>query len=183
MKTISSFIIVLVLSASLAFGQEHSVSLTPAPDMQVSQHAICVLYPTKGNSVTGTVIFTETSDGVKVMADIKGLTPGKHGFHIHEFGDCSSPDGTSAGGHFNPENKSHGAPMDMNRHMGDMGNVVAGADGSAHLEYVDHMIQLSGPESIIGHSMILHKSEDDMKTQPTGNAGPRVACGVIGIAK
>jgi Cu-Zn family superoxide dismutase len=79
--------------------------------------------------------------------------------------------------------KSHGAPMDMNRHMGDMGNIEAGDDGKAHLEYVDTMLKLSGPESIIGHSMILHKSEDDLKTQPTGNAGARVACGVIGVAK
>jgi Cu-Zn family superoxide dismutase len=89
----------------------------------------------------------------------------------------------SAGGHFNPEGKSHGAPMDMSRHMGDMGNLEADESGKAHLEYVDATLQLNGPDSILGRSLIIHKNEDDLKTQPTGNAGPRVACGVIGTAK
>jgi len=147
------------------------------------QKGICVLYPTQGNTATGTITFTKVDGGVKVTANIQGLNKGKHGFHIHEFGDCSSPDGNSAGGHFNPEGKSHGAPMDMERHMGDMGNVEADENGKAHLEYLDRTINLEGDHSIIGHSVILHKNEDDLKSQPTGNAGPRVACGVIGIAK
>ncbi|MCX6248903.1 MAG: superoxide dismutase family protein [Bacteroidetes bacterium] len=145
--------------------------------------AICVLYATQGNNVTGIITFTQTDKGVKVVADLQGLTKGKHGFHIHEFGDCSSVDGTSAGGHFNPEGKSHGAPLDMSRHMGDMGNLEADESGKAHLEYTDATIQLNGPNSILGRSVIIHKNEDDLKTQPTGNAGPRVACGVIGAAK
>jgi superoxide dismutase, Cu-Zn family len=145
--------------------------------------AICVLYATQGNTASGTITFTQAENGVKVVADLEGLTKGKHGFHIHEYGDCSSPDGLSAGGHFNPEGKSHGAPMDMNRHMGDMGNVEADESGKAHLEYTDASLKLNGPESIIGRSVILHKSEDDLKTQPTGNAGARIACGVIGVAK
>jgi Cu-Zn family superoxide dismutase len=112
-----------------------------------------------------------------------GLKKGKHGFHIHEFGDCSAPDGTSAGGHFNPEGKMHGAPVDMSRHAGDMGNIEADESGKAHLEYIDPMMSLTGDHSIIGRSVILHQNEDDLKTQPTGNAGPRIACGVIGVAK
>jgi Cu-Zn family superoxide dismutase len=118
-----------------------------------------------------------------VVADLQGLTKGKHGFHIHEFGDCNSPDGTSAGGHFNPEGKTHGAPMDMSRHEGDMGNLEADDSGKAYLEYLDTVIKLKGPNSIIGRSIIVHKGEDDLKSQPAGNAGPRVACGVIGVAK
>ena len=145
--------------------------------------AVCVLYPTQGNNVSGTITFTKTEQGVKVVADIQGLAKGKHGFHIHECGDCTDADGTSAGGHFNPMGKSHGAPMDMMRHAGDMGNIEADDSGKAHLDYVDTTISLSGESSIIGHSIIVHKNEDDLKTQPTGNAGARVACGVIGIGK
>ena len=147
------------------------------------QKAICVLYPTQGNYVTGTITFTKVTNGVQIVADIKGLTKGKHGFHIHECGDCSSADGSSAGGHFNPGCKSHGAPMDIMRHTGDMGNIVADEQGNAHLDYVDNMMTLEGENSIIGRSVIIHKGEDDFKTQPTGNSGARVACGVIGIAK
>jgi len=147
------------------------------------QKAVCVVYPTQGNTVTGTITFTKADDGVKVVADLQGLSKGKHGIHIHECGDCTSADGNSAGGHFNPTSKSHGAPMDEMRHEGDMGNIEADAAGKAHLEYIDKAISLEGPTSIIGRSVIVHKNEDDFKTQPTGNAGARVACGVIGIGK
>jgi superoxide dismutase, Cu-Zn family len=145
--------------------------------------AVCLLYPTQGNNVTGKVTFTPSGTGLKVVADIEGLTPGKHGFHIHECGDCSAPDGTSAAGHFNPDMKMHSSPTDINRHEGDLGNIQADASGKAHLEYVDPMLSFEGAHSIIGRSVIIHKDEDDMKTQPTGNAGARVACGVIGISK
>ena len=145
--------------------------------------AIAVLHPTSGNNVTGIVTFTTSGDQVKVVADVTGLTPGKHGFHVHEFGDCSSPDGNSAGAHFNPTHKQHGAPDAAERHEGDLGNVVADSSGKAHLEWTDKVMKLSGPDSIIGRSMIVHVQEDDLKTQPTGNSGGRVACGVIGVAK
>jgi superoxide dismutase, Cu-Zn family len=154
-----------------------------APKETKTIKAVCTLFPTQGNDVHGTVTFTQTADGVKVVADLEGLTDGKHGIHIHEFGDCSSTDGTSAGGHYNPSAKTHGGPMDMSRHMGDMGNIVADASGKAHLEYVDKIIKLSGLSSIIGRSVVVHKGEDDLKSQPAGNSGPRVACGVIGVAK
>jgi len=120
---------------------------------------------------------------VKVVADVQGLTQGKHGIHIHEFGDCTSADGNSAGGHFNPAVKNHGAPVDANRHDGDMGNITADASGKGPLEYVDKTMSLDGDNSILGKAMIIHANEDDFKTQPTGNAGARVACGVIGVAK
>jgi Cu-Zn family superoxide dismutase len=174
-KIIFPFALGLVLFASNLKAQDMN-------KMAISK-AICVLYPTKGNNVSGTVIFTQTDKGVKVVADLQGLTKGKHGIHIHECGDCSAADGNSAGGHFNPLNKKHGAPTDMMRHMGDMGNIEADVAGKAHSDYVDNTISLNGEYSIIGRSVIVHKDEDDMKTQPTGNAGARVACGVIGIAK
>ncbi|QGY48043.1 superoxide dismutase family protein [Maribellus comscasis] len=145
--------------------------------------AVCVLHPTEGNDVKGIVTFTESSTGVvTVIADLEGLTPGKHGFHIHQYGDCTKPDGTSAGGHFNPEHKDHGGPTDMDRHVGDLGNIEAGEDGTAHIELTDTMLKLNGASSIIGRGIIVHAGEDDLTSQPTGAAGARVACGVIGIA-
>jgi Cu-Zn family superoxide dismutase len=145
--------------------------------------AICVLYPTAGSTVSGTVTFAKTDKGMEVVVNITGLTPGKHGFHIHEFGDCSSPDGMSAGGHFNPAMQKHGGPMDMERHEGDMGNVTADANGVAHLEFTDKMLTFDGQNSIIGRGIIVHAKEDDLTSQPVGNAGPRVACGTIAITK
>jgi superoxide dismutase, Cu-Zn family len=145
--------------------------------------AVASLSPTKGNDVSGTVTFTKVDGGVKIVADVTGLTPGSHGFHIHEFGDCSAPDGASAGGHFNPNHTQHGAPDAEMRHAGDFGNLDADASGNAHYERVDKIISLDGAESIIGHAVIVHAKVDDMKTQPSGNAGARVACGVIGVAK
>ena len=145
--------------------------------------AIAVLHSTAGNHVAGTVTFTASGDEVKVVADLTGLTPGKHGFHIHEFGDCSSADAKSAGGHFNPSGHQHGAPGATDRHAGDLGNIEADASGKAHLEMSDKVMKLSGSDSIVGHSVIVHEKADDLKTQPTGDAGGRVACGVIGVAK
>jgi Cu-Zn family superoxide dismutase len=145
--------------------------------------AVCILYPTLGNKVNGTINFIATDSGIKVVGNIQGLTKGKHGIHIHECGDCSASDGTSAGGHFNPTGKMHGGPMDMSRHEGDLGNIMANDSGKAHIEYVDKMLSFEGDNSIIGRSVIIHKTEDDFKTQPTGNSGARVACGVIGISK
>jgi superoxide dismutase, Cu-Zn family len=145
--------------------------------------AIAVLNPASGSQVHGTVTFERKPDGMHVTADLEGLTPGEHGFHVHEYGDCSSADAVSAGGHFNPMHMSHGAPTDKSRHEGDLGNLTADANGKAHLEWTDPMLSFSGAESILGRSVIVHANADDMKSQPAGNAGPRVACGVIGVAK
>ena len=145
--------------------------------------AVAVVYPAKDKTVKGIITFTQTENGVKVVAHLEGLTPGQHGFHVHEFGDCSAPDATSAGGHFNPTQMTHGAPTDAARHSGDLGNIVADDNGVGNLEWLDSMMQLSGPQSIIGRAVIVHAKEDDLKTQPTGNAGAREACGVIGVAK
>lgn len=145
--------------------------------------AIAVLHPTKGSNVEGTVTFTKSGDAVKIVADVTGLTPGKHGFHIHEFGDCSSPDGKAAGGHFNPTNEPHAGHDAEKRHEGDLGNLEADSAGKAHLELTDKMMTMSGEKSILGRGVIVHEKEDDLTSQPVGNAGGRLACGVIGIAK
>ena len=142
--------------------------------------AIAVLSSASGSKVTGTVTFTKSGDGVKVVADIAGLTPGKHGFHVHEFGDCSAADATSAGSHFNPSGDTHAGHDADKRHMGDLGNLEADSSGKARLDLTDKQMKLS---AVIGKAVIVHEKADDLKTQPTGDAGGRVACGVIGDAK
>lgn len=144
--------------------------------------AIAVLHSASGSKVMGTVTFTQMGDTVQVVADITGLSPGKHAFHIHECGDCSAADASSAGGHFNPMHKPHGAPDAVERHAGDLGNLEADATGKAHLELKDNMLKLSGENCILGRGVIIHEKVDDW-SQPTGNAGGRQACGVIGVAK
>ena len=161
-----------------------ALSLLTAPAFaEEPTKALAVLHSASGSQVKGTVTFTKVGDGVKVVADLTGLTPGKHGFHIHEFGDCSDPKADSAGSHFNPTKHQHGAPEATDRHAGDLGNIEADASGKAHLEWTDKMMKMSGNASIIGYGVIVHEKADDLKTQPTGDAGGRVACGVIGVAK
>jgi Cu-Zn family superoxide dismutase len=145
--------------------------------------AVAVLRATEGHQVQGTVSFSRASQGLRIIAHVQGLTVGDHGFHIHQFGDCRAADGSSAGGHFNPHNQDHGAPTDEIRHIGDLGNLTADASGSARIDTIDALLSLDGPESIIGRSVVIHAQADDFKTQPTGGAGARVACGVIGYAK
>ena len=152
-------------------------------DSNAISKAVCVLTPTEGSNVKGLVTFTQTDAGLLIVADVEGLSEGKHGFHIHEFGDISKSDGTSAGGHFNPEHKDHAGPEDEIRHAGDFGNIIADANGNAHYERVDSLISFKGINNIIGRSIIIHADEDDLVSQPTGDAGGRVAQGVIGIGE
>jgi Cu-Zn family superoxide dismutase len=143
---------------------------------------IAVLTPTEGNDVTGTVTFTQDGNKVTATAKVNGLKPNsEHGFHIHEFGDISAPDGTSAGGHFNPGGHDHALPTTEVRHAGDFGNLEANADGVAEKSLtVDNITLVEGATAIIGRSLIVHADPDD-GGQPTGNAGPRIAMGVIGV--
>ena len=143
--------------------------------------AVATLTPTEGNDVMGRVTFAETPNGVRIVAEISGLSEGMHGFHIHETGDCSAPDASSAGGHFNPDGHPHGAPdaPDTERHDGDLGNLEVDVDGAARYEHTDANVALSGPASVIGKAVIVHAGQDDYTSQPSGAAGSRVACGVI----
>ncbi|TRZ63964.1 MAG: superoxide dismutase family protein [Rhodocyclaceae bacterium] len=137
------------------------------------------LVATKGNAVSGSVSFVKQGDRIQVNAAVTGLTPGAHGFHIHEKGDCSAPDGTSAGGHFNPAGHPHGHPQMGPHHAGDMSMLEADASGNARLNVELSGVALEGEQGIVGRGVIVHASPDDFKTQPTGNSGARVACGVI----
>jgi superoxide dismutase, Cu-Zn family len=169
----------LILSCDYRPGPVEEGGLSP----ENIARAVCVLHPTEGSNVSGIVTFTTTGSGVRIEARVEGLAPGKHGFHIHEFGDCSAADATSAGGHYNPHNRQHGGPEDEERHVGDLGNIEAGEDGTAHFEWEDELITLNGEYSVIGLSVVVHEDEDDLTSQPTGDAGGRLACGVIGIAE
>src|SRR5207248_4489034 len=115
-----------------------------------------------GSQVTGLVTFAKVGDEIQVVADIQNLKPGKHGFHIHEKGDCSATDAASAGAHFNPGQHKHGGPMTAERHEGDLGNIEADASGKAHIDWKGKM-SLSGADSIIGKSVVVHEKEDDLK--------------------
>ena len=142
--------------------------------------ATASLEATKGNTTAGTVNFVQKGDKVAVTAKVSGLSPGSHGFHIHDKGDCSSGDGMSAGGHFNPQGKPHAHPTTADRHAGDMPMLVADSYGEATLTVELDVITIgAGAADIVGRSVIVHKDPDDFKTQPTGNSGARVACGVI----
>src|SRR5438309_11155630 len=181
MNTFRALVIALFFFLISGFAAQ---SQTPGEKSSKPLKAVAVLHPTAGNKVSGTVTFTEEADGVRVRAEITGLTPGNHGFHIHEFGDCSAADASSAGAHFNPTNNPHAGPDAAERHVGDMGNVEADAAGKATLEYVDHQISLTNDQrSVIGRSVVVHAKAYDLKSQPSGDSGARVACGVIGRAK
>ncbi len=146
-----------------------------------AKKASAKLNPTQGNHAQGDIVFTVVDNGVLIVGDIIGLTPGEHGFHILENGDCSAPDGSSGGDHFNPSKNKHGSPEQPNRHVGDLGNIVADNQGNVHFERIDKVISLEGENSIIGRSVIVHEKKDDFVTQPTGDAGKRLACGRIEI--
>lgn len=144
--------------------------------------ATATLAPTQGNTAAGTVSFAERDGKVLVEADINGLTPGLHGFHVHDKGDCSATDGSSAGGHYNPTGAQHGSPTSPMHHNGDMPVLVADAAGHAKLKVELASLALQGPTSIVGRAVVVHAAADDFQTQPAGNSGARIACGVI-VAK
>lgn len=151
----------------------------PAQSAQAVLHATTVAQPT-GQPVEGVIDFDQMRDGsVRVSGSVRHLAPGSEvGFHIHEKGVCEG-DGTSAGGHFNPQGKKHGKPG--KGHAGDLPMLQADTSGTATVDYTSRGIELSGANSIVGRGLIVHRDADDYKTQPTGNAGPRIACGVITV--
>jgi Cu-Zn family superoxide dismutase len=166
----------LVLSVGAGAGEKKA-------DADKELKAIAVLHPRSESKVHGVIHFVQKGDKVTITGQIKGLTPGEHAFHIHEFGDCSEAKGMSAGAHFNPEKEMHGGPEAEHRHVGDLGNIKADEDGKAVINITDTLVRLRGKHSIVGRSVIVHEKKDDFKTQPTGDAGGRVACGVVGRAK
>lgn len=167
---ITALLVYLTVFSSIAFAKETATK------------AVAVIHPTKGNTVNGIVTFTSVNGEVRIVAEIDGLKPGEHGFHIHEFGDCSAANASSAGEHFNPTHKKHGCPNSPEHHVGDMGNIIADEKGHGKYDLINKDIKFEGSNSIIGRSVIVHEGQDDCTTQPTGNSGARLGCGVIGLA-
>lgn len=138
------------------------------------------LTPRCGADVTGEVVFRQIGDSVRVTAWVSGASPGEHGIHIHESGDCSDHDFSAAGDHFNPTGEPHACPPEVHRHAGDLGNITIGADGKGRLDLTTDLISLTGGDrSIRNRAVILHDGADDCTSQPSGNSGGRLACGVI----
>lgn len=148
-----------------------------------TKRAAAVIGPTFGNETWGTITFEEDKGMTSVKGQIRGISEGAHGFHIHEFGNCISSDGSSAGDHFNPTQHNHGDLKSGERHAGDFGNIEAKSDRTAEVNLNVKELALNGPHSIIGRAIIVHESPDDLTTQPSGNSGKRIGCGVIGISK
>ena len=175
--TLFSAVIVAAFFPLGAHGGSHATLTSP--------NAVAVIHPTGGNTASGIVEFYADDEGVRVQALISGLAPSaKHGFHIHEYGDCSAANGTSAGGHYDPAGAGHhGLPDAKRRHAGDMGNLEADGNGSARYDATLADISIAGKEPpIMGRGVIVHALMDD-GGQPTGNAGARIGCGVVGFAK
>lgn len=166
-KLVLPFIALLVLTAGCA-----SMATGPA--------ATASLAPTSGSTAAGTVNFQQLADGsVEVTLALTGVPPGVHGFHIHEKGDCGD-NGNAAGGHYNPAGTAHGAPNSDPHHAGDFGNVTADANGNVSTKFTTRSITVEdGPMTAVGHAVILHANPDDLQSQPSGNAGARIACGVV----
>ena len=152
-----------------------------ASTMTTGPRAVAQLQSTTGNTASGLVTFTQSGDTVLVSGMVSGLKPNvEHGFHLHEKGDCSSGDGMSAGGHFNPGGQPHGQHAAMNHHAGDLRSLTADTNGIARFSFESTGISVgSGTSNIIGRGLIVHRDPDDYTTQPTGNAGPRLACAVV----
>ena len=149
--------------------------------MAAGAKATATLVSRSGSKVTGKVRFIQKGAKVSMKVVVNGLTPGTHAIHLHEKGDCSAPDATSAGGHWNPSSEDHGQWGHAPFHHGDIGNLVADAKGKAELTIESELWTIGDgkPSDVVGHAVVVHAKEDDFTTQPTGNAGGRVACGVI----
>ena len=166
--------------SSVACGALLAAGCAGTPEQQ-EVSAGAQLQPRSGSNVSGNVKFTQIGDVVRVTGEITGHTKGPKGFHIHEKGDCSDDKGMNTGGHFNPGNHKHGGPYDPVKHSGDLGNLVFNDAGIAKINFTvgDISVTKDRPDGIIGRAVIVHAGTDDFTTDPTGNAGGRVACGVI----
>ena len=182
-----SFLFVVLLAAGCGGADENGSTISSdslvdtTAAMSTTRMAWAQLEPASGSGVSGEVQFTETPEGVEIVASVQELPEGDHGIHIHETGDCSAPDASSAGGHFAPEGNPHGAPdaPREERHLGDLGNITASASGETTYTRTDPHLTLTGQHSIIGQAVVIHAEADDLTSQPSGNAGARIACGEI----
>ena len=181
MKRVSHMKNLVLLSSALALASCSDDMAQGSGQSDTQTTAVATLNATSNSNAAGEVEFTAREDGVVIAISATGLSTGVHAVHIHEHGDCSAADASSAGGHFAPEGHQHGAPDDGSeqRHVGDLGNVLRSEQGVAKSRHADNVISLDGPNSIVGKAVVIHAETDDFVTQPGGDAGARVACGVI----
>ena len=180
MSILGGLVLLTVWMVGCGQPAEPPAAEVPPPAEVMPSGPSVTLQPTQGNSAAGTINLMSMGDGVHFTGTVTGLPAGVHGFHIHETGDCSAPDGSSAGGHFNPTGAPHGGPQSAERHLGDLGNITADASGNAEVNIHAGGVTLGeGENAILGKAIIVHAGADDLTTQPTGDAGARLACGVI----
>jgi superoxide dismutase, Cu-Zn family len=169
------------LALAAAFPLAACATAPAAPAAPAAAPAAKALVESRsGSTVTGTALFTPVEGGVRVQLSVEGAAPGEHGVHLHEKGDCTDPKAASAGGHFNPGGMHHGGLTTGERHGGDFGNLVAGADGKGSIDVVAKGLSLEGAaDGVVGKAIVVHEKTDDQKTDPSGNSGARVGCGVV----
>ena len=170
-------LLVCVSSALVSCGTIQEILVPAMP----SQQAIAILGSASGSDLTGTATFTQNGETITLAVEIQSVSPGLHAVHIHEKGDCSAPDGTSAGGHWNPTNVAHGKWGVGEFHLGDIGNITVGEDGTGRIELTTNLWEMgTGSDlDIVGKGIIVHAGADDFTSQPSGAAGARIGCGAI----
>ena len=187
MNHLYSFVVVISSASFFLMGCTSAPKNHSHSDKSVAPvyYAVAHIKPTEGNSISGEVHFSEGFGEVKIVARIQGLPPNsEHGFHIHEYGDCRAPNASSAGGHYNPTGHQHGGPESDAKHVGDLGNLKSNKKGEANLKITIRGMSLLGSVSpVLGRGVIVHKNPDDLISQPTGGAGDRIGCGIIGAAE
>jgi Cu-Zn family superoxide dismutase len=187
MRTIKTLTFVTALALAVTLGMLAGTSTSPAqtPPAAAAKpaRAVAVIEPTKGNTVTGVIYFDQTPDGLHIHGVVNNLAPNSvHGFHIHDYGDLTSPDAMAAGGHFNPEHGTvHGGPGASPHMAGELGNVNADATGTANFDLTVPNLSVDGTNPVVGHSVVVHVSADDLT--PKANPGARIGIGVIGYSK
>lgn len=173
---------VLLVTGLAAGCSEEEAALAPAPEPETAPApaTASAVFASLDGAIRGTATFSEAEGGVEIHVEVEGAPPGTHGFHVHDVGDCSAEDFTSAGGHFNPTGAPHAGPEDAERHAGDLGNIEIDDAGNGHLMLTSDLLTVAeGPNSVVGRAVILHADPDDLTSQPTGAAGARLACGVV----
>lgn len=184
-RRIPAATISLMLGAGLIACSDNSeianVDIQVPPGARIGNIATAKLDPVGDSGVSGIATFASLTDGLRIEATVSGLSGGSHGLHIHEVGDCSAPDASSAGGHLTPDEDPHGAPSDAPaaHHAGDLGNLTADPGGMAHVIRDDPELAMIGEFGVVGRAIIVHSESDDFRSQPGGDAGERIACGVI----
>ena len=178
--------LLLLISISLALTScERIQNQVGVPSTPSAKHAIATIGPASDSSVTGMAVFTQNGDQITLTIEIQNTSPGIHAVHIHEKGDCSATDGKSAGGHWNPTGVAHGKWGEGEFHLGDIGNITVGEDGTGSIELTTDLWEIgTGSDvDVVGRGIIVHASADDFTSQPSGAAGARIGCGAIALAE